>query len=73
MTKLEQLDWVVHALLPCPYCHNTATGSGVEVSLAHGPAPRDEAGHELAVAAVRTTEALYQLTFFQGELEGELN
>jgi hypothetical protein len=52
VTKLGQLVWVVYALLPCPYCHNTATGSGMEVSLSHGPTPRDEAGYELAVAAV---------------------
>jgi hypothetical protein len=44
----------------------------VEVSLAHGLTSRDEAGYELAVAAVWDPETLPELTFFQGELEGEL-
>ena len=44
----------------------------MEVSLAHGLTPRDEAGYELAVAAVWDPETLPELTFFQGELEGEL-
>src|ERR671921_308956 len=46
--------------------------SGVEVSPAHGLTPRDEAGYELAVAAVWDPETLPELTFFQGELECEL-
>ena len=45
----------------------------MEVSLAYGPTPRDEAGYELAVAAVWGTETLPELAFFQGELEGELS
>jgi hypothetical protein len=45
---------------------------GVEVSLSHVPTPRTEAGYELAVAAVWDAEALPELAFFQGELEGEL-
>jgi pyruvate-formate lyase-activating enzyme len=73
VTNLGQLFWVVYALFPCPYCHNTATGSGVEVSLAHGPAPRDETGHELTVATVWNAEALPELAFFQRELEGQLD
>ena len=38
----------------------------------HGPTPWYETGYELAVAAVRDSEALPELAFFQGELEGEL-
>jgi hypothetical protein len=47
--------------------------SGMEVSLAYGSTPRDEAGYELAVAAVCSPEAFPELTFFQRELEGELD
>jgi hypothetical protein len=60
------------APVPLPLRPNSVIGSGVEVSLLHGPTSRDEAGYEFAVAMVRTTEALHQFTFFQGELEGEL-
>src|SRR5215211_5031267 len=49
--------------IPVPLL-NTASGSGLEVSLAHRPTPRDETGHELAVAAVWNAEALPQLAFF---------
>jgi hypothetical protein len=47
-------------------------GLGVEVSLVHGPMPWNEAGYELAVAAVGKAEALPELEFFQGKLKGEL-
>jgi hypothetical protein len=47
--------------------------SDVEVSLAHGPTPWDEAGYEFAVAAVGGAEAFPELAFFQGDLEGELD
>src|SRR5215208_2383493 len=47
--------------------------SGMEVSLAHGPTPRNETGYELAVAAVWGAKALHQLAFFEGELEGKLS
>jgi len=47
-------------------------GSGVEVSPAHGPTPRDETGYQLAVATVWNAEALPELAFFEGELEGKL-
>ena len=45
----------------------------MKILLACRPAPRDEAGHELAVAAVWDAEAFPELTFFQGELESELD
>ena len=45
----------------------------MEVSLLNGPTPRDEAGYELAVAAVWGAKAFPELTFFQRELEGELS
>jgi hypothetical protein len=48
-------------------------GSGLEVSLAHGPTPRDETRYQLAVAAVWGAKAFPELTFFQRELEGELS
>jgi hypothetical protein len=71
VTNLGQLFWVVCPLSPCPYCHDTTTGSGVEVSLVYGPTPRNETGHELAVATVWNAEAFPELAFFEGELEGE--
>jgi hypothetical protein len=43
----------------------------VEVSLVHGPTPRNETGHELTVAAVWNAEALPELAFFEGVLKGE--
>jgi hypothetical protein len=43
----------------------------MKVLLAYGPALRDEAGHELAVAQVWNAEAFPELAFFEGELEGE--
>jgi len=46
---------------------------GVQVSLAYGPTPRDEAGYELTISVVCNPEAFAELTFFQGELEGELD
>ena len=46
---------------------------GVQVSLAYGSTPRDEAGYELTVSVVWKTEAFPELTFFQRELEGELD
>jgi hypothetical protein len=45
----------------------------MEVSLAHGSTPRDEAGHELTVSVVWSPEAFPELAFFQRELEGELD
>jgi hypothetical protein len=41
--------------------------------LAYGPTSRDEAGYERAVAVVCNPEAFAELTFFQRELEGELD
>src|SRR5215208_2010309 len=57
-------------LFRCPYCHKT-TRSAMKVLLAYRPASRDETGHQLAVAAVWKAEAFPELTFFEGELEGE--
>src|SRR5215218_7577944 len=51
----------------------SSAGSSFEVSPVYGPEPRDEAGHELAVAAVRGAEASAQLALFEGYLEGELS
>src|SRR5215217_2271985 len=45
----------------------------MEVSLLNGPTPRDEAGYELAVAAVWGAKAFPELAFFEGQLEGELS
>jgi hypothetical protein len=45
---------------------------GVQVSLAYGPTPRDEARYELTISVVWNPEAFAELPFFQGELEGEL-
>ena len=44
-----------------------------QVSLAYGHTPRDEAGYELTISVVWSSEAFAELTFFQGELEGELD
>src|SRR5215218_10951406 len=44
----------------------------VEISFPYGPESRDEAGHELAVAAVRGTEASAQLALLEWDLEREL-
>lgn len=38
----------------------------LEFPLAHGPEPRDEAWHDLAVAAVRASEPFAQLALFEG-------
>jgi hypothetical protein len=56
---------------PCPYCHKTTTRSAMKILLAYGSEPRDETGHELAVATVWNAEAFPQLAFFEGQLEGE--
>src|SRR5918995_1006982 len=53
-------------------CSLPLADSGVEVSLAHGLTSRDEAGYELAVAAVWDPQNLPELTFFPGGVEGEL-
>ena len=55
--------------MPVPY---SSVGSSFEVSPVYGPEPRDEAGHELAVAAVRGTEASAQLALLEWDLEREL-
>jgi len=53
--------------------HNSVIGSSVEVSLLYRPTPWNEARYELAVPVVWNAEALPELTFFQGELEEELD
>ena len=60
------------APVPLPLLHNFVIDSGVEVSLLHGPSPRNETGYELAVSVVWNAEALPELALFQRELEGEL-
>src|SRR5215217_1455425 len=57
---------------PLPLLHNAVISSSVEVLPAHGPTPRNEAGHEFTVAAVWDAEALSEFAFFEGELEGKL-
>jgi hypothetical protein len=52
---------------------SSATHFGVQVSLAYGPTPRDEAGYELTISVVWNPEAFAELPFFQGELEGQLD
>jgi hypothetical protein len=52
---------------------SSAMHFGVQVSLAYGPTPRDEAGYELTISVVWNPEAFAELPFFQGELEGELD
>jgi hypothetical protein len=61
------------ALVPLALLHNSVIGSSVEVSLLYRPTPWNEARYELAVPAVWNAEALPELTFFQGELEEELD
>ena len=43
----------------------------MKISLAHGRTPRNDTGHEFAVATVGNPEALSEPAFFEGKLEGE--
>ena len=43
----------------------------MKVSPAHVPTPRNETGHVFAVATVWNADALSELEFFEGVLEGE--